>query len=37
MRPADYDEWLHATNVEAVRAMLQLHPAGEMIAEPKSL
>lgn len=36
LRPADYDEWLHTMNIEATRTMLlHLHPAGEMIAEPK--
>jgi hypothetical protein len=25
LRPADYDEWLHTTNVEAARSMLTLH------------
>lgn len=35
LRPADYDEWLHTTNIEAARAMLQLLPAGEMRAEPE--
>ncbi|KVO64969.1 hypothetical protein WJ78_17765 [Burkholderia ubonensis] len=34
LRPADYDEWLHATNVDAARAMLQLYPGDEMAAEP---
>lgn len=34
LRPADYDEWLHAANVEAVRPMLTLLPADEMMAEP---
>ncbi|WP_048989334.1 SOS response-associated peptidase family protein [Burkholderia cenocepacia] len=33
LRPEDYDEWLHTTNVEAARAMLQLS-ADEMTAEP---
>ncbi|AOJ31143.1 hypothetical protein WJ16_06230 [Burkholderia metallica] len=35
LRPTDYDEWLHTTNVEAARGMLQIYPAGEMVAEPK--
>ncbi len=35
LQPADYDEWLHTSNVEAARAMLQLYPADEMAAEPK--
>lgn len=34
LRPEDYDEWLHTKNIEAARAMFQLHPAGEMTAEP---
>ncbi len=33
LRPSDYDEWLHTTNVDAARAMLQLYPADEMVAE----
>ncbi len=33
LRPTDYDEWLHTTNVEAARAMLQLFPADGMAAE----
>lgn len=37
LRPADYDEWLHTTNVEAARAMLQLLPADEMRAEPEGV
>ncbi|WP_175908720.1 SOS response-associated peptidase family protein [Burkholderia sp. BCC1640] len=35
LRPSDYDEWLHTSNVEAARAMLQLYPADQMIAESK--
>ncbi|MXN73259.1 DUF159 family protein [Burkholderia sp. 4701] len=35
LRPEDYDEWLHATNDEAARAMLQVYPASELAAEPK--
>jgi putative SOS response-associated peptidase YedK len=35
LRPSDYDEWLHTSNVEAARAMLQLYPADELVAEPK--
>ncbi|KVL62493.1 hypothetical protein WT01_00010 [Burkholderia cepacia] len=35
LRPTDYEEWLHTTNVEAARSMLQLYPAGEMASEPK--
>lgn len=35
LRPTDYDEWLHTTNVEAARAMLQLYPAGGMQTESK--
>lgn len=34
-RPADYDEWLHTTNVEAARTLLQLYPADNMVAGPK--
>jgi putative SOS response-associated peptidase YedK len=34
LRPADYDEWLHTSNVDAARAMLQLYPAAELVAEP---
>ncbi|HDR8936247.1 SOS response-associated peptidase [Burkholderia vietnamiensis] len=34
LRPADYDEWLHTKNADAARAMLQLFPADEMLAEP---
>lgn len=30
LRPADYDEWLHSTNSEAARTMLQLYPAEDM-------
>ncbi|MGU7775552.1 SOS response-associated peptidase family protein [Burkholderia sp. MR1-5-21] len=30
----DYDEWLHTTNVEAARLMLQLLPGDELVAEP---
>ncbi|WP_342705123.1 SOS response-associated peptidase [Burkholderia arboris] len=33
LRPADYDEWLHTTNVDAARAMLQLYPASDMCFE----
>ena len=36
LRAADYDEWLHTSNVEAARAMLYLLPAEEMMAEPVS-
>ncbi|CAM2339813.1 hypothetical protein [Burkholderia vietnamiensis] len=35
LRPADDDEWLHTTNVDAVRSMLQLDPADNMVTEPK--
>lgn len=35
LRPEDYDEWLHATNDEAAREMLQVYPANELAAEPK--
>ncbi|MFP3637442.1 SOS response-associated peptidase family protein [Paraburkholderia sp. SIMBA_054] len=34
LRPADFDEWLHSTNAEAARSMLQLLPAEEMRADP---
>ncbi len=34
LRGGDYDEWLHTTNADAARLMLQLLPAGEMAAEP---
>lgn len=34
LRPTEYDEWLHTTNVEAARSILQLLPAEEMLAEP---
>ncbi|MFL9876727.1 SOS response-associated peptidase family protein [Paraburkholderia megapolitana] len=34
IRPEDYDEWLHTTNVDAARSMLQLWPAEEMWTEP---
>ncbi|KVV30264.1 hypothetical protein WK78_00660 [Burkholderia cepacia] len=36
LRPADCDEWLHTTNPDAARAMLQLYPAEDMAAEPAS-
>ncbi|HIC7214002.1 SOS response-associated peptidase family protein [Burkholderia stabilis] len=35
LHPEDWEEWLATPNVEAARAMLQLYPAEEMIAEPK--
>ncbi len=35
LRPDDWEEWLTTSNVEAVRAMLQLYPADEMHAEVK--
>ncbi|UQO35518.1 SOS response-associated peptidase [Burkholderia cepacia] len=35
LRPTDYDEWLHTTNVEAARSILQLYPVKGMHAEPK--
>ena len=35
LRQTDYDEWLHTKNVGAARAILQIYPAGEMLAEPK--
>ncbi|KVR33730.1 hypothetical protein WK15_02015 [Burkholderia ubonensis] len=34
LRGGDYDEWLHTTNADAARLMLELLPAGEMAAEP---
>ncbi|WP_196788249.1 SOS response-associated peptidase family protein, partial [Burkholderia cepacia] len=34
LHPDDYEEWLHTTNVDAARAMLQLFPANEMSTEP---
>lgn len=34
LRPADYDEWLHTTNVDVARAMRQLYPSSEMETEP---
>lgn len=34
LRPEDYDEWLHTTNIEAARTMLRLWPADDMVAEP---
>ncbi|AVR08330.1 SOS response-associated peptidase family protein [Burkholderia thailandensis] len=34
LRPDDWEEWLTTSNVEAARAMLQLYPADEMVAEP---
>ncbi len=36
LHPNDYEEWLTTSNVEAARAMLQLYPAEDMLAEPKS-
>jgi len=35
LRPSDWEEWLTTPNVEAARAMLQLYPADEMVAELK--
>ncbi|WP_409333720.1 SOS response-associated peptidase family protein [Burkholderia cenocepacia] len=35
LRPADYDEWLHTTNVDVARTMMQLYPAEEMASAPK--
>lgn len=35
LRPDDWEEWLTTPNVEAARAMLQLYPAKEMVAQPK--
>ncbi|KVG33887.1 SOS response-associated peptidase family protein [Burkholderia diffusa] len=34
LRPEDWEEWLTTPNVEAARAMLQLYPADDMVAEP---
>ncbi|MEM5406034.1 SOS response-associated peptidase family protein [Paraburkholderia unamae] len=34
LREQAWDEWLHTTNVEAARSLLQLLPADEMQAEP---
>ncbi|MCO8579470.1 hypothetical protein KGP87_24450 [Burkholderia multivorans] len=34
LRPADWEEWLTTSNIEAARAMLQLYPAGEMEVAP---
>ncbi|WP_367190231.1 hypothetical protein [Burkholderia sp. Ed8] len=33
LRRDDWEEWLTTSNVEAARAMLQLYPAEEMVAE----
>ena len=35
LRPTDYDEWMQTRNADAARAMLQLYPAIELIAEAK--
>ncbi len=35
LRPADYDEWLHTKNMEAVRSLLQLYSASDMAVQPK--
>lgn len=35
LRRDDWEEWLTTSNIEAARAMLQLYPADEMVAEPK--
>ncbi|ABI87399.1 hypothetical protein CH72_2975 [Burkholderia ambifaria AMMD] len=35
LQPDDWEEWLTTPNTEAARAMLQLYPAEEMVAEPK--
>ncbi|WP_186104955.1 hypothetical protein [Burkholderia gladioli] len=32
--PEEHDEWLHATNVETVRAMLRLYPPEDTLARP---
>ncbi|ABA47494.1 gp33 [Burkholderia pseudomallei 1710b] len=34
LRPDDWEEWLTTSNAEAARAMLQLYPAGDMVAAP---
>ncbi|KWB49492.1 hypothetical protein WL35_07235 [Burkholderia ubonensis] len=34
LRSDNSEEWLTTSNVEAARAMLQLFPADEMVAEP---
>lgn len=34
LRPDDWEEWLTTQNIEAARAMLQLYPADDMVAEP---
>ncbi|WP_042626564.1 SOS response-associated peptidase [Burkholderia plantarii] len=34
LRSAGYDEWLHSTNADAARVMLQIWPADEMVSEP---
>lgn len=34
LRPDDWEEWLTTSNADAARAMLQLFPADEMVAEP---
>lgn len=34
LRPDDWEEWLTTSNVEVARAMLQLYPADDMLAEP---
>lgn len=33
LRPDDWEEWLTTPNVEAARAMLQLYPSDEMVAD----
>ncbi|WP_176048129.1 SOS response-associated peptidase family protein [Burkholderia sp. BCC1644] len=33
LQPHDFEEWLTTPNVDAARAMLQLYPADEMVAE----
>ncbi|WP_431206718.1 SOS response-associated peptidase family protein [Burkholderia cepacia] len=34
LHPDDWEEWLTTSNVEAARAMLQLYPSDDMVAEP---
>src|SRR5207253_2163884 len=35
LRRDDYDAWLHARDVEAVRRLLTLLPADDLVAEPE--
>ncbi|WP_186033538.1 SOS response-associated peptidase [Burkholderia gladioli] len=34
LQPEDHDEWLHTPNVDAARALLQLWPPEDMLAQP---